>query len=96
MHTFEDINGYKRECSCNSDTHSLILDYENEKIHCMICGDTALMPSYWDFLTKKELFEYYLNPKKKVFDFGEHGINISANAQVINVVRGHLGLPSLL
>lgn len=96
MHTFEDINGYKRECSCNSDTHSLILDYENEKIYCMICGDTALMPSYFDLLTQRELYEFYTNPKKKVYDFGTNGISVPANAQVINYVRGHLGLPSLL
>lgn len=92
MHTFIDTQDDERECICNFGSDSLILDFDNEKIYCSICESTALMPSYWDFLTQKELFEYYLNPKKKVFDFGEHGINISANAQVINVVRGHLGL----
>lgn len=92
MRTYIDGQDDERECICNFNSSGLVLDYENEKIYCPICGDTALMPSYWDFLTETELKEYFMNPQKKVYDFGENGLNIPANESVINYVRAHIGV----
>lgn len=83
-------------CGCNYFTDPLIIDRENESIYCSVCGHKELLPSYHEFFTDAELTKFYTDPKKKVYDFGEHGISVPANMSVINFVRDHLKSQNLL
>lgn len=72
-------------CACNYHTNPIVLDYENEVMYCSICGTKALMPSYFDYMTKEELLTFYTDPKKKVYDFGNtSSFNAKANIESLN------------
>lgn len=79
-------------CLCNYDLSPLIIDVDLEVVYCSICGHSNMLPSYLDLLPESSLYEYYNNPKKKVYDWGKKDLNVPANVAVMNFVRAHIGV----
>lgn len=69
-----------------------MIDREKGVVYCHDCRHGDLLPSYHDFLTDEECFEFYNNPKKKVYDFGETKVSLEAHDKVMKFFVAHTPL----